>query len=119
MEKLENFIKKNWVVILVVAIIVAIIYCARKKKAESSFIITGCNSGALPNPITGICDNSYSWDQLPTGMYRGENSYRASTARTGPSASGRIKCGPGCKPFLGICWCVLPQEGAPPPVIKM
>jgi hypothetical protein len=50
---------------------------------------------------------------------KAESSYRASTARTGPSASGRIKCGPGCKPFLGICWCVLPQEGAPPPVIKM
>ena len=46
----------------------AIIY-SRKKK-ESSYMITGCRGGIMPNPVTGRCDNSYSWDQVPTKFSR-------------------------------------------------
>jgi hypothetical protein len=62
-----DWIKKNWAVIAIVAIVVAIVIYNRKK--ESAYMITGCPEGIIPNPVTGICDNSYSWDQVPTGVF--------------------------------------------------
>lgn len=75
MEKVTEFLKKNWIWVLI--IVVVIVYLLNRKKKESS--------------------------------------YRASMASTGPILS-KIKCPPGCKPFLGICWCLAPQDAVP--VIK-
>lgn len=36
-----------------------------QKQEEENYMITGCPPGILPNPTTGICNNSYSWDQVP------------------------------------------------------
>lgn len=69
-----EFLKKNWITVLVVAIIVAIIlYYIRKKKAESSYMITGCPPETTPNPTTGRCGNLYSWDQIPKGIFPTQN----------------------------------------------
>jgi hypothetical protein len=52
-----------------VVVIVAIIYYSRKKKAESNFIITGCLDGTSPNPMNGICDRRWDWNQVPVGVF--------------------------------------------------
>ena len=104
-----EFIKKNWVVLMVVAVIVAIIYYVRRqRKAESGYMITGCPPGLTPDPTTGICGNSWSWDQVPKGGYSplnivqpAESSY---TKRPCPVA--------GCVRVLGVCVCA-PQNPYP------
>ena len=60
-----EFINKNLGLIIIVAIIAVVIYVMRNKKTESSFMVTGCQPGEEPNPTTGQCGDSWSWDQMP------------------------------------------------------
>jgi hypothetical protein len=46
----------------------------RMRSTESSFLVTGCPPETEPNPVTGICGNTYSWDQVPKGIY-GDSNY--------------------------------------------
>lgn len=65
-----EFIKKNLgLIIIVAAIIAVVIYVMRNKKTESSFMVTGCQPGEEPNPTTGQCGDSWSWDQMPADSY--------------------------------------------------
>jgi hypothetical protein len=65
-----EFIKKNLgLIIIVSAIIAVVIYVMRNKKTESSFMVTGCQPGEEPNPTTGQCGDSWSWDQMPAVSY--------------------------------------------------
>ena len=64
-----EFINKNLGLIIIVAIIAVVIYVMRNKKTESSFMVTGCQPGEEPNPTTGQCGDSWSWDQMPSDSY--------------------------------------------------
>ena len=64
-----EFINKNLGLIIIVAIIAVVIYVMRNKKTESSFMVTGCQPGEEPNPTTGQCGDSWSWDQMPADSY--------------------------------------------------
>ena len=41
----------------------------RRAGGESSYMITGCPPGLLPNPTTGICGKSMSWSGTPKGLF--------------------------------------------------